>query len=39
MKGEEQTEMGKEFHTLGAAELKARPPVTASYGLMKEKLV
>ena len=28
MEGEERTEIGKEFHTLGAAELKAQPPVT-----------
>ena len=28
MQGEERTEVGREFHTLGAAELKARPPVT-----------
>ena len=28
MEGEERTKIGKEFPTLGAAELKARPPVT-----------
>jgi hypothetical protein len=38
IKGEERMKLGKKFHTLGEAEQKPRPLVTASSGLMKEVL-